>query len=342
MNRMKQDISVMWMLSEDAITDKEKEVLIKYEEEQGFEKIREDATKCKTLAFASHIFGLLTDHQRWKDVHDTFVCRNSKLLGILDNIFEDLRKKKCVSVCITENFGSVLRGDACIGCFQSSDIDLTADRNEQKKIESVFELYGFKKKSDTEQVTKYKNESVVEGGFSLQITWVAVSRTHLNQKKYTERLKKSRVEAKEIPGKSIKVLNPTEQLYFCCLHISCGHYYTLTPGIRLYVDIDRLIRGNSDINWKSLLAWSDQDNAGLRIILPIYLSHIYLRTPVPEEILQIIDNSATGRKARDYFIFGKGYFGCKSGRLHRLYVELISDGYGLFGGILRRIVKSGR
>lgn len=327
------------MFSEEAVTPEINASIQESVDKLGADSIESLAKETKIISYASHTLSkVFPEAQRWKQIHDRYVTRNELLLDVLDKVFLNAEEVGITSLCVTENFGSVLRGHACLGCFQSSDIDMTADRSEQKKIESVFQKYGFYLKSDTDQVTKYKNNEIIPDGFSFQITWVAVARSYLNQKAPTKRLIDSRKGATAIEGKHIRVLNPTDQLYFCSYHISAGHYYTLTPGIRLYADIDRLVRGNKEIEWDRIFEWSKQDNIGLRAVLPIYLSHHFLNTPVPDTLVRYIKtNKFAVRFANRLLDPNDMGFGCNSGTLHRLYVDLASNGTSMPKAIIEKI-----
>ena len=71
-------------------------------------------------------------------------------------------------------------------------------------------------------------------------------------------------------------------MYFCYTYIS-GHYFTLTPGLRLYYDIDRLA-SYGNINWNDLRLWEIEDNAGLRISLMLILCNRILNSKIPVKI----------------------------------------------------------
>lgn len=327
------------MLSDQERTKEDNELIKQFVQQKGSDYIDRLSRDTKVIAFAAHTLSqLFPVDKRWMDIHDYYCKRNELLLETLQNVFKDTNEAGIKTMCITENFASLLCGNACIGCFQSSDIDLTADRSEQKQIEDVFSKYGFILKSDTVQVTKYKNNEIIDGGYSFQITWVAVARSYLNQDAPTKRLVDARRRATTLDSSDVKVPNPTDLLYFCAYHISAGHYYTLTPGIRLYVDIDRLVRGNRDIDWQKIFEWSAEDNIGIRVIMTVYLSHKLLKTPIPEEAISFIEESKySNRFAKRLLNPNDLGFGCNAGRLHRLYIELASNGTSIGKALIEKI-----
>jgi hypothetical protein len=183
------------------------------------------------------------------------------------------------------------------------------------------------------------NKDIIQGGFWVNVIWKPVTRAFLVQDKYEARLFRDRLFAKLIPGTEIRVLDDTSLMYFSALHISAGHYFTLSPGLRLYVDIDRLAR-NKKIDWDKIIEWSEEDDAGIRIFMVLYISHKVLKTPIPEKIYKNIFSSNRNKKLFNYLINSESYkFQNKSSILRRLYVEIASDDKTLIINFFRRVFK---
>ena len=126
-------------------------------------------------------------------------------------------------------------------------------------------------------------------------------------------------------------------MYFCALHIASGHYYTLTPGLRLYVDIDRLARA-ANIDWDLILKWVEEDEAGIRVQIVMYIAYKLFKTPVPSKVFNEIFNSRRNRIFINYLLKSDTkQIQSKSSRLKRLYIELASDGKSFFASILKRL-----
>jgi len=126
-------------------------------------------------------------------------------------------------------------------------------------------------------------------------------------------------------------------MYFCALHISAGHYYTLSPGLRLYVDIDRLARG-SDVNWDELMKWGIEDEAGIRIATVMYICHKLLKTPIPKRVYQeALKNKRNSRLVNYLYNTKTNQIQNKSSKLRRLYIELASDNKNLVYAIKGRL-----
>ena len=196
------------MLIDTERTVEDNNLITSFVQQKGPVYVERIARKTKVIAFAAHTLSqLFPKDEKWKEIHEKFCSRNILYLKMLKNIFVDTHDAGIKTLCVTENFGVILRGKACIGCFQSSDIDLTADRIEEKQIEFLLRKHGFIRESDHGQVTKYKNSEIVKEGFSLQIAWVAVARSYLNQDAPTKRLAIARKKATYLDDSYIKVLS---------------------------------------------------------------------------------------------------------------------------------------
>tara|TARA_B110000014_G_C20056754_1_gene550069 strand:- start:57 stop:1112 length:1056 start_codon:yes stop_codon:yes gene_type:complete len=308
--------------------------------------IKELVLKENIVPFASHIFIFLKcDESYWKKEHDLFLKRNTIIKSTLDSIFNKSNSAGIKSLTLTENFASLLLSKSCLGCFSSGDVDLSADISEKDKIilcmKSVRFFVDKRKKSSSiteKQCTMFYNDSIIDSGLWINVVWVSVTRSFLDQKKFNTRLYSSRLNPTIIDNTDIRVLSPTSLLYFCALHIAAGHYYTLSPGIRLYVDIDRLVL-NFKINWDQIIKWEKEDNSGIRISMVLFLCKNLLKTKIPNKVFKkILDDSA---ELKSYLYNPKSMMIQKNGgRINRLYVELASKSRNLVTFLIERFVKS--
>jgi hypothetical protein len=158
------------------------------------------------------------------------------------------------------------------------------------------------------------------------------------QDKYEVRLNRDRLSAKKHGDSNIRILDDSSLLYFCALHSSAGHYFTLSPGLRLFVDIDRLAR-KCNIRWGDILNWEVEDKAGIRISMALYLANKVFKTPIPAEVLLRIESRSANRKLFRYLFDSKtNQIQGKSSKLRRLYIELASDNKNLVINFVRRIL----
>ena len=296
------------------------------------------------LPFAAHIFYEIgCDEEYWKEKHNKYIKRNTEIKEIVDKVFQNLNKYGCDSVTLTENFAVVLTTNGCIGDFCSGDVDLSADIKEQEKITSCLNSMNFFSKDQPNSIGEYVgqsmqffNESIFEEGFWINVIWKPVTRAFLVQEKYEKRLSKDRLDALTIPNTSIRVLQDDSLMYFCSLHIAAGHYYTLPPGLRLFIDIDRLARAKK-IDWNRLIQWEEEDNAGIRISTILYLSALILKTPIPNDIYKKCIKNRRNRMLLKYLYNSETkMIQNKSSKLRRLYIELASDDANLFFNFVKR------
>jgi hypothetical protein len=186
------------------------------------------------------------------------------------------------------------------------------------------------------QSMQFFNTNVLSDGFWINVIWKPVTRAFLVQDKYEKRLSRDRLNATTLEGSSIRILESTSLLYFCALHSAAGHYFTLTPGLRLYVDIDRIVR-NVNIDWDDIIAWEQEDDAGIRISMSLYLSKKLLKTPIPEKAYKNLFLKKRNRRLANYLLDSKSNaIQSKSSKIRRLYVELLSDNKFMFFNLIRR------
>jgi hypothetical protein len=311
---------------------------------EAFEKIAVDN---KIVPFAAHVLiALDCDISFWQEKHNFFVQRNQKIKAILNSIFAAMENFDCKSLLLIENFAVVLASKLCIGCFCSGDVDLSADIAERYKIIDCLRGFNFIGKEQPESIGEYSGQSmqfgncdIIEGGFWINVAWKPVTRAFLIQDRYENRLAKDRLLARLISDTNIRVLDDTALMYFCALHIAAGHYYTMSPGLRLYVDIDRLARA-CNINWDHIVKWEMEDNAGIRISTVMYLSHKLLKTPVPEKVYNKTFKNKRNIKLVNYlYSTNSDEIQNSSSKLRRLYIELASDDGNIVSSFVSRIMQ---
>jgi len=348
-NTYYQDSDVTSLLVRDvnSLTLEEKNNVKSFYADYGFDEVKNVVTSNQIIPFSAHIFMTLNcDKEYWHKRHDFFIKKNKKIISLLDLVFARMEEYGCKSLTLTENFAVVLSSNSCIGCFGSGDVDLSADISEINEIVSGLNSLGFYGKKQPKSIGEYTGQSIqfynskaIDDGFWINVIWKPVTRAFLVQDKYETRLTNDRLIAKLVTNTKIRVLNDTSLMYFCALHIASGHYYTLTPGLRLYVDIDRLARG-CNINWDDILRWVEEDNAGIRIAVVMHLSHKLFKTPIPKKVFEKALKNKRNNNFVKYLYNSKiNQIQSKSSKLRRLYVELASDDKNLIYSLISRVVK---
>ena len=340
-------ITALLLRQPESFSLKERELLLDYYSEHSKEHLLTIAEGKKIIPFVVDVFiELECDQQFWRPHYDFYLHRNQKIKGLLDSIFNELEAFGCISVVLTENFGALLASDSSLACFCSGDVDLSADISEKNAIVNCLKSFSFESNNQPSKIGEYSgqsmqfyNDEAIDGGFWINVIWKPVTRAFLIQNKYEVRLNRDRLSAKKCGDSNIRILDDSSLLYFCALHSSAGHYFTLSPGLRLFVDIDRMARKPA-INWQNILDWEIEDAAGIRISMALYLANKVFKTPVPVEVLSRIESRSANRKLFRYLFDSKiNQIQSKSSKWRRLYVELSSDNRNLFINFFSRILN---
>jgi len=331
----------------ETLSEEERVILVECYMHYGRDFFDTNMSNNKIIPFAAHVLiDLECDVDFWREKHNFYVKRNQAIKDLLESIFATMSDFQCESVTLTENFAVLLATNACIGCFSSGDVDLSADISERDKIVDWFRSFNFLSNDPPQSIGEYSGQSMqffnpdlIDGGFWINVIWKPVTRAFLVQDKYDVRLSKDRLLARTLGKSSIRILDDTSLLYFCALHISAGHYFTLTPGLRLFVDIDRLAR-SPRIDWDNIVKWELEDKAGIRISMMMYLVAKVFNTPIPEKVYsKALQNRRNRQLARYLLNRNTNEVQSNSSRLRRLYIELASDDKNLVTNFLNRFLR---
>lgn len=314
---------------------------------EGFEKVKEIVEKNKITPFAANLLRSIgCDENLWDKILDDVELRNQHILNFLEELFALFNKNSIMNVALIENFASLLMSGISISNFYSGDVDLTANIEDKDEIEKILALFGFvrdiRRNDVSSKMTNYCNEIFYNNvSFWVNIMWQPIARRILlDQRLITKRLRSSRENSIIVPSsKNIRTLEINSLMYFCIIHISSSHFYTLTPGIRLYTDVDRLAR-HSNIDWKLINKWATEDKLGIRTDMVLALSKVTLFTPISEEAFT---NSFETKYFNKLFEFlycrKKQEFKKHNSKIHRFYTEFISDNKSLFNSLLHRLLN---
>jgi len=335
----------LFLRSKDALNDDEIKLIKDVYIREGREKVESFLRKEKSnVPFASLLLEELgIDAEYWYGVHQTYLKRNSKILYFLDEVFNHYYQKGGKSLCVVENFGSVLSSGISLGCFASNDVDLTADVEEKEFLKEAFAEKGFTLNQrgvhpiDNKQISTFYNPDVLDGkGYWLNVMWTPVSRAYLlPQAKTGKRLHEERTEHTECyKDTAVRLLNPTAQVYFSAIHMACEHYYTASPGMSLQCDIDRVVN-HRDIDWDRIARWMVEDEQGCRITMSLDLCKECLATPVPLDKFKT-DGKQYAKLRKELFV-GEGQLNNQLGKMKRLYVELASDDKSMVVALISRL-----
>lgn len=226
----------------------------------SYDNIYFEAKNKKIIPFVADVCSYLRlDKKLWDNIINDYKNRNLKIIKMLNDLFYQFHLNNCFSPCVTENFGVLLSLDQNIDCFCSGDVDISIDFEEIHSIKKVLKSMGFSKINRRNYKYPISEEEYLcpvkyLPQFYINIVWKPVVREKeftLDQRRVSLWLKKQRRRSVSYKNTNIKILKPESMLIHCIYHISAGHYYTASPGIRLLSEIDRIIR-YKNLNWNEI------------------------------------------------------------------------------------------
>ena len=345
---MMEELSYMlhlFLRSKEALSEDEIRQIKDVYEQEGREKIESFLRKEKSnVPFASLLFSELgIDADFWKQIHQSYIDRNTPIVELLDQLFEDYYRKGGKTLCVVENFGSLLSSGISIGCFASNDVDLSASVDEKPFLIETFAANGFKFDQrgnhpiDNKQISTFHNPDALNGkGWWLNIMWTTTSRAYMvRQSQYDKRFEAERLKAELYKDTAIRVLGPEAITYYCALHIALEHFFSASPGMSLYCDVDRVVC-NRKVDWEVITRWAKEDKAGNRISLVMDVCNDCLATPIPLE--KFDTSSPIYKKLRTMVLEGKKHsLKPQLGKLKRLQIELLADGKSVPASLVNRL-----
>ena len=279
------------MMSDEAVNDADLAALRDFHNRYGKEELYAFAKKKKVLPYAAHrLMHAGCEIAFWTDIHNEYLVRNQKVVDLLERVFVAFAEAGINKVCVSENFATVLSSGACLGCFSSGDVDFYCDDVDVDALHAVMESMGFvwsdRHKRKKSFAREYVSKDAIGEEFWLNFQWKPMTRkkTHLYDQRYILKRYHTLFDFVECyPGTHIKYFSPEAALYLNCVHIASGHYYILAPGMRLYADVDRLVRQRK-LDWNLVKTWVEKDWLGLRYDMVLRLCLAFLKSPLGEEI----------------------------------------------------------
>lgn len=238
----------------------------------------------KVIPFlAKTLIELDIDVEFWSNHYLFYKKRNLSIVSLLDRLFQDFSNNGILSPCLTENFAALLVSNNDVACFCSGDVDISADINERNQIIECMIKHGFK----IVKRKKYRNEIKQDElicppekikNFYINLVWKPVIRERdysINQKKVEAWLKNERANSFRYSNTQIKLLSLESTLIHCIYHMSVGHYYCASPGIRLFTEIDWLLNDKT-LNIDKLNDISVSLSIAKRVYTSIELVELFL------------------------------------------------------------------
>jgi hypothetical protein len=322
----------------DLLSDKELEIIKIIYNKLERKAIMDLAVKEKIVPFVTYAMSKTNiEKSFWQKKYNYFRDRNTKIVKLLDTIFKEMNNKN-IPIFLYENFGSLLLSEEDIGLFCSGDVDLCSSLEYKEEIIKVLSSFGY-----FLRIRKYENLNVWTefcnaagtNDIWINVMWVPITEKVLavapgiDSKFFFN-------DITPIKNLNINVPSRTNLLFLCLLHTSV-HKYTCSPGMKLNVDIDRLVISGK-ISWEKIVALAIKYNVKRRIAISLMLVSDFLGTLVPQKtIIELGGNEYNTKKAYNYLV-GHSFLANKSDEINRFrsfYLAALLHDKGLLIGFLR-------
>lgn len=304
----------------------------------GRKKILELAVKEKIVPFVAYAMSNTNiEKSFWQKKYNYFRDRNTEIVKLLDTIFKEMNNKN-IPIFLYENFGSLLLSGEDIGLFCSGDVDLCSSLEYKEEIIKVLSSFDYFPK-----IRKYETLNVWSEFCNINKDndmWINVQWTPLAEKVFpvapeinSEFFFKNIV---DINNSNIQVLSKTYLLFLCLLHTSV-HKYTCSPGMKLNVDIDRLIN-LGQINWERIINLAVKYNTKRRVALSLMLAYDFLNTLIPEKVILELGGEQSLTKMIYKYLVGDSFLSNEKNIFNRcrtIYLAVVLHDSGILTGFFR-------
>lgn len=220
----------------------------------------------------------------WSEAVEANGRRVEALVDALAAVVARLDAEGVPSAAI-EAGGVLLGSDLDPRGYCPGDIDLLVQEGRWETVERAFAAEGFtpshRRAPSTRRIEFRRvvagREQWLEAGFSpFDRRWVPLALTDRSQ-----RWLGHRVPARK--GRGLWVLEPSEALAFVAIHTSL-HSFVRAPGLRLHIDVDRLVR-DAAVDWRRFVEEVQAAGAATRAAASLAMARGLLGTPVTDAVL---------------------------------------------------------
>jgi len=322
----------------DLLSDKDLETLKIIYDKLGRKTMIDLAVKEKIVPFVAYTMSKTNiEKSFWQKKYNYFRDRNTKIVKLLDAIFKEMTNKN-IPIFLYENFGSLLLSGENIGLFCSGDVDLCSSLEYKEEVMKVFNSFDYFPK-----IRKYESLNVWTEFCNTNKSndiWITVQWTPLAEKVFPVAPDiNSNIFFKNIftiDNSNIQVLSETYLLFLCLLHTSV-HKYTCSPGMKLNVDIDRLVILGK-IKWERIISLSIKYNVKRRIALSLMLAYDFLNTPIPKKIISELGGGQFLTRVIYRYLVGNSFLATEGNELNRfktLYLAVLLPHSGVLNGFFK-------
>ena len=309
----------------------------------GRKAIMDLAVKEKIVPFVAYTMSKINIEKKsfWQKKYNYFRNRNIKIVKLLDVIFKEMKNKN-IPIFLYENFGSLLLSGEDIGLFCSGDVDLCSLKGHKNDIAEILSNFRYVPAARRDKKEKFNIRSEFFKSGNDDNIWINVAWMPLVE---SLSLACANVDVKyfidnkaNINNLNIEVPEKSDLLFLCLLHSSI-HKYTCSPGMKLNVDIDRLIISGK-INWERIIDLAIKYNVRRRIAISLMITHDFLNTSFPMEVITRLSGNTNIIKKIYKYLVGKSFLineDVDSNIIRSLYLNSLLHDRGLLIGFFRML-----
>jgi hypothetical protein len=236
-------------------------------------------------AVGSTVRNVLGDEQlpeSWLKRLQTNERRVRALVSSAEAAGSELERKGC-AYAVIEGGGALLGSGLPWDAYGAGDLDILVQKGGHVAAAEVLCKAGFcarprGHRAATERVEYWRNTGAGElwlsvGEVAFERSWIPIQYHDRSAKWLERRIRSDR-------SRNLQILHPDDAVVFVGIHTSM-HSFVRSPGLRLYLDIDRLARSNR-IDWQYVLAEANRVGLRSRVLVSLELSRALLGTPIPE------------------------------------------------------------
>ena len=322
------------------LSNEELEILKIIYDKLGRKAIMDLAVKEKIVPFVAYTMSKTNiEKSFWQKKYNYFRDRNTKIVKLLDAIFKEMKDRN-IPIFLYENFGSLLLSGEDIGLFCSGDVDLCSLKEYKNDITEILSNFGYvpTARRDKKENSNIRSEFSMSGNNDdiwINVAWIplveSLSLTCANVD--VEYFIDNRV---NINNSNIEVPEKSDLLFLCLLHSSI-HKYTCSPGMKLNVDIDRLVISGR-INWEKIINLAIKYNVKRRIAISLTVTHDFLNTSFPMEVITRLSGNTNIIKKIYKYLVDKSFLineDADSNIIRSLYLNSVFYDRGLLIGFFK-------
>lgn len=224
------------------------------------------------------------------DLDKAFVRdRVLRIEALLEDVGRLAAKYSAPPFVVVEHASSFFRANLPLGLYDSGDVDLLSSPRHIGSLERELATLGYRPyENSCGELRRVFHRPHATGEPLEVVVWLRpVPRHRLPEPRFLSFDDILEIaEPVENSLGQVLLLPPTYDLLYHCLHASL-HSYFLSPGLRIYLDIDRVI-AHTEINWSEFVRFSKAHNLTTRVAVALRVAQELLSTDVPRTVFEYL------------------------------------------------------